>query len=120
MHLLNWVEIPVRDLERAKKFYEKILQVELTKVDLNNIKYALFPTDDPYNSGTLAQGDFYTPSEGGVTIYLDGGNDLNQILLRVADAGGQIVMEKTFLGPGVGYIGLFIDTEGNRIGLQNM
>lgn len=119
-HLINWLEIPVSDMGRAKKFYQSILQVELTEKDLGNNKYALFPTEDRYNCGALAQGEFYTPSATGVTIYLDGGNDLNQILSRVTDAGGQVILEKTFLAPEAGYIGLFIDSEGNRIGLQNI
>jgi len=119
-HMINWLEIPVLDMGRAKKFYQSILQVELAEMDLSNNKYALFPTEDRYNCGALAEGELYTPSANGVTIYLDGGNDLNRILSRVTDAGGQVILEKTFLGPEAGYIGLFIDSEGNRIGLQNM
>jgi predicted enzyme related to lactoylglutathione lyase len=119
-HAINWFEIPVLDMGRAKKFYQSILQLELTKMDLGSNKYALFPTEDRYNCGALAQGEFYKPTSNGVTIYLDGGNDLNLILTRVTDAGGQVILDKTFLGPEAGYIGLFIDSEGNRIGLQNM
>jgi predicted enzyme related to lactoylglutathione lyase len=119
-HLVNWLEIPVSDMGRAKKFYSSILQAELMEMDLGNNKYSLFPTEDRYNSGALAQGEYYKPSADGITIYLDGGEDLNQILTRVGNAGGQVILEKTFLSKEAGYIGLFIDTEGNRIGVQNM
>lgn len=119
-HIINWLEIPVLDVGRAKKFYQSILQVELIEMDLGNNKYSLFPTEDRHNCGALAQGEFYTPTANGVTIYLDGGNDLNIILSRVTEAGGQVIVDKTFLGPEAGHIGLFIDSEGNRIGLQNM
>ncbi len=52
-------------------------------------------------------------------IYLNGGDDLNRVLSRVEAAGGTVLVEKTYLSPEAGYIGLFLDTEGNRIGLQN-
>lgn len=119
-HLTNWVEIPVKNMTRAVKFYSAILGgVTLKELELGPVRYALFPSDDKYNCGALAQGDCYTPSADGIIIYLDGGKDLNQTLSRVVPAGGQVVMEKTFLADEAGYIGMFLDTEGNRIGLQN-
>ena len=39
---------------------------------------------------------------------------------RVAEAGGTVILSKTYLGPEAGYIVLFLDTEGNKIGLQTM
>ena len=119
-HLTNWIEIPVKNMKRAVKFYSTILGgVTLNEMELGPVKYALFPSDDKYNCGALAQGEYYTPSADGVVIYLNGGKDLNQILSRVVSAGGTVVMEKTFLADEAGYIGMFLDTEGNKIGLQN-
>jgi predicted enzyme related to lactoylglutathione lyase len=119
-HLINWVEIPVIDMQRAIGFYSNILGIAFNEMEIGPVKYALFPTNDRFNSGALAQGEYYKPSADGVTIYLDGGNDLGTILSKVRTAGGIVVMEKTFLSAEAGYIGLFIDSEGNRIGLQNM
>jgi uncharacterized protein len=119
-HLMNWVEIPVTNMERAMDFYSKILGITFNEMQIGPVKYALFPTEDRFNSGALAQGDYYKPSADGVTIYLDGGKDLVNILSKVATNGGMVIMEKTFLSAEAGYIGLFIDSEGNRIGLQNM
>jgi predicted enzyme related to lactoylglutathione lyase len=119
-HLINWIEIPVTDMKRAIGFYSKILEVSFNEMGIGPVKYALFPTDDRFNSGALAQGEYYKPSADGVTIYLDGDNDLDIILSKVKTAGGNVIMEKTFLSTEAGYIGLFIDSEGNRIGLQNM
>ena len=39
---------------------------------------------------------------------------------QVPNAGGQVIMEKMFMSAEAGYIGMFIDTEGNKIGLQNL
>jgi predicted enzyme related to lactoylglutathione lyase len=119
-HLINWLEIPVTDMKRAMEFYSKILGIKFIEMEIGPVKYALFPSDDRFNCGTLAQGEYYKPSTNGITIYFDGGDDLDNILSKVEASGGKVVMEKTFLSAEAGNIGLFIDSEGNRIGLQNM
>lgn len=119
-HLINWVEIPVTDMKRAIKFYADIFGgIEFYEMDMEGTKYALFPTEDKFNCGALAQGEYYKPSQDGVTVYLDGGKDLSTILSKVVEAGGTVAMEKTFMGDEAGYIGMFIDSEGNKIGLQH-
>ena len=119
-HLVNWVEIPVSDMGRAKTFYQKILGTELQTMSLGRSEYALFPSEDRFNCGALAHGEGYVPGAGGVTVYLDGGDDLDVILSKVKPAGGKVLMPKTYLSKEAGWIGLFSDTEGNRIGIQNM
>ena len=119
-HLINWVEIPVTDMQRAKSFYSTILSVELNTMEMGGNMYALFPTEDRFNCGALVQGKYYKPGSDGIVIYLDGGDDLNNILLKVNEAGGQVIMERMFLSVEAGHIGMFIDSEGNKIGLQNM
>ena len=120
-HLSNWIEIPVADMDRARAFYGKILQADLPPVmDLAGNQYSLFPSEDRFNCGALARGEGYVPSAQGVTVYLDGGDDLDHVLSRVKKAGGTVVLPKTYLGKDAGHIGLFLDTEGNRIGLQSM
>lgn len=119
-HLTNWIEIPVLKMDRAIAFYKKILNTEFTNTQIGDFQYALFPSDDRFNCGALVQGESYKPSSGGVLIYLNGGDDLNTILQKVSSAGGEVIMAKTFLSKEAGYIGFFSDTEGNRIGLQNI
>jgi uncharacterized protein len=119
-HLLNWIEIPVIKMERAKKFYSTILGITIEDMPMDGMEYAIFTTDDPYNSGALVQGEYYKPSADGVLIYLNGGEDLNGILAQVNDNGGSVMMPKTFLSDMAGHIAIFMDTEGNRIGIQSM
>ena len=119
-HLTNWIEIPVTDMKRAVSFYGKILGIEFYQMTIGNITYALFPSEDKFNCGALALGEYYKPCADGVTIYLDGGDDLNNILKKVTPAGGVVIAEKMFLSKEAGYIGMFMDTEGNKIGLQNL
>jgi uncharacterized protein len=119
-HLINWVEIPVTEIKRAVHFYTAVLGIEFQEMEMQGNKYALFPAEDKYNAGALVQGAYYRPSADGIAVYLDGGNDLSTILSKVQAAGGQVMMEKMFVSPEAGYIGMFIDSEGNRIGLQHM
>jgi len=56
----------------------------------------------------------------GTTVYLDGGNDLSIPLSRVESAGGTIILPKTNIGENRGFIALFIDTEGNKVGFHSI
>lgn len=120
-HLINWVEIPAIDIERAKKFYGAILGgMQFHDMEMQGSKYALFPVEDKFNTGALVQSEFHKPSPDGICVYLDGGQDMDNILMHVENAGGEIIMAKTNTGMEAGYVGMFIDSEGNKIGLQHM
>ncbi len=79
-HLINWVEIPVADMNRAAAFYGKILGIEFHRMAIGPLEYALFPAQDRFNCGALVRGENYKPGTQGPVIYLDGGQDLNAIL----------------------------------------
>jgi predicted enzyme related to lactoylglutathione lyase len=55
-----------------------------------------------------------------VLIYLNGNPDVQNILDKVEAAGGKISMPKTEISPEYGHMALFIDTEGNRIGIHSV
>jgi len=56
-----------------------------------------------------------TPSKTGTLIYFDGGEDLNNYLAKINDLGGEVLQEKTLIAKEIGYQGIFLDTEGNRL-----
>jgi uncharacterized protein len=118
-HLLNWIEIPVVDMKRAVSFYGEILEIALNQFTMGPIEYALFPSNDRYNCGALARGDGYVPGVEGAVVYLNGGDDLQNVLDRVAVAGGQILMPKQLVTDDIGHIAFIRDSEGNRIGLHS-
>jgi uncharacterized protein len=118
-HLLNWIEIPVADMKRAVSFYGEILEIELHQFTMGPIEYALFPSQDRHNCGALARGDGYLPGIQGPVVYLNGGNDLQDVLDRVADAGGQVLAPKQFVTDDIGYVAFIRDSEGNKIGLHS-
>lgn len=119
-HLSNWIEIPVQNMKRAVSFYGEIFEIELNAMNMGPVVYALFPTKDRFNAGALANGDGYTPGMQGPVVYLNGGDDLQDVLDRVREAGGEVLMPKQLVNKEIGYIAYFRDTEGNKIGLHSM
>lgn len=120
-NLAGWVEIPVTDMKRAKKFYESIFNVKLTAEHAGETDLAMFPfVPDGYGSGVgLAfNKKYYKPSKDGVMVYLTTPTgDLDKDLERVKKSGGKVVLPTTEIGEH-GYICAFVDSEGNRISLH--
>src|SRR5688572_5395127 len=121
---ISWFEIPATDLDRAQKFYETIFGVKLDAIDMPNIKMRMFPLDDPMNGvggAVVDSGGFHKPSiTDGPLIYLNGNPDVQKVMDKVEAAGGKIMVPKTEISPEYGYMGVFIDPEGNRIGLHSV
>ena len=122
-HAISWFEIPATDLPRAQKFYETIFNVQLIPMDLPNIQMRMFPIEERNGvGGALCKTDgFHNPSDSqGPLIYLNGNPDVQNVLDKVEAAGGKILVPKTEISPEYGYMGVFIDSEGNRIGLHSV
>jgi predicted enzyme related to lactoylglutathione lyase len=118
--LINWFEIPVTDMDRAVRFYETVLGIKFDRQDMGDMKMAIFPYPEGGTGGALCRHPMYKPAaEGGVVVYLDGGDDLALPLGRVVAAGGQVVMPKTLITPEIGYMGFFKDCEGNVVAFHS-
>src|SRR5918999_770543 len=104
---ISWFEIPATDLNRAQTFYETIFQTSLTPIDLPNIKMRMFPLEDQMGVGgaiCYSEG-FYKPSTTeGPLIYLNGNPDVQNVLDRVEQAGGTIMVPKTEISPEYGFM----------------
>jgi hypothetical protein len=122
---INWFEIPVKNFDRAKRFYEAILgapvQVMPSNPQMPPMKYGFLPFDMANGGigGGIIEAEGYEPSQKGVLIYLNGGDDLSKPLSRVENAGGKIIMPKTAIGEN-GFMAQFIDTEGNKVAFHSM
>lgn len=116
---LRWFEIPTTDLDRATAFYETTFATTLRRESCGGNPMAIFPYTCPQPGGALVAMPQLAPRDNGTLVYLDGGDDLNAVLGRIPAAGGSVVMAKTDLGKGIGHIGLFIDSEGNRVGVYS-
>lgn len=114
--LVSWVEIPVVDQQRAKAFYSTVLGAEFYDMAMGGLHYSIFPEQD----GALVRGKGYKPSQTGSLIYLNGGADLSVPLGKVTGAGGTVLLNKTFLSSEAGHIGVFLDSEGNKMAFHSM
>lgn len=117
---INWFEIPSKNFDRACAFYSTILGGEVHVTDMGgSMKMGMLPnfSQDGGVGGHISSNPDVQPSENGVMVYLNGGEDLQQTLDKVSDAGGEVVMRKT-KSPG-GHMAIFKDSEGNRIALHN-
>ena len=120
-HAVAWFDIPATDFERARAFYSAIFDFEMPSVPMGEIQMGIFLHDQMKGiGGAIVTGSGRTPSKDGSVVYLYAGDDLSVVLERVPSAGGQTLLPKTEIAPGMGYFGLFLDTEGNQVGLHSM
>jgi uncharacterized protein len=120
-NMLNWFEISVKDIKRAKSFYESIFGFKLETQNMMGMEMAFFPYEPGSGkvSGALVQGPMHKPSGDGVKVYLNGNPDLSKVLGKIEKAGGKITMPKTKIGDDIGHMAFFVDTEGNTIALHS-
>ena len=114
---ISFFEIPTTDFDRAKKFYQSILNVRIEEVEMDGTLMGLLPNNGKNVSGAIIKGDGYIPSTEGVIIYLNGGDNLQITLDKIEPSGGKIILQKTHIGPEMGFYAMFIDTEGNKLAL---
>jgi predicted enzyme related to lactoylglutathione lyase len=121
---ISWFEIAASDLNRAQKFYETIFGITMIPMDLPNIKMRMFPLGDmmtQVGGAVVDSGGFHKASAtDGPLIYLNANPDVQNVLDKVMEAGGSIMVPKTEISPEYGYMAVINDTEGNRIGLHSV
>ncbi|SIN65523.1 VOC family protein [Chitinophaga niabensis] len=118
-NLVSIIEIPVEDFSRAVAFYQAILGVSIEETEMAGVQMGLLPGDAETVNVVLAKGTDYKPTTDGAVLYLNGGNDLQSTLDKVAANGGEIIVPKTEISPEMGFFALFFDTEGNKLGLHS-
>ena len=117
---INWFEIPVRDIDRAQKFYETLLGTPLRRETMGPQTLAVFAFDEAGVGGCLVAGkEVPEPSDKGTLAYLNAQPTLDAVLARVVAAGGRITTPKVTLPGDMGVFAHIADTEGNRVGLHS-
>lgn len=119
MNAINWFEIPVKDFERANKFYATILAAELAPMQVGDSQMGVLPAGKGGLTGAIIKEEGLEPANKGIVLYLNAGDDLNDILNRVEGAGGKVLSQKTQVSPEIGFVAYFLDTEGNKLGLHS-
>jgi predicted enzyme related to lactoylglutathione lyase len=122
-HAIHWFEIPVRDLDRAQRFYETLFHRPLRREAMGpETTLAIFE----YAPGTSVGGCLYAgtkapaPTTNGTVVYLNAEPSLNAVLARLPEAGGKLLVPRTELPEGMGAFAHIEDSEGNRVGLHSM
>lgn len=118
-NVVNWFEIPVADMPRAKKFYKSLLNVELQDLPMPGMQLSSFPMvqGGEYATGALAQSENHVPSANGTTVFF-ACEDVSDQLGRVESLGGKVVVPKTSIGEH-GFIAHIMDSEGNKVALHS-
>src|SRR5438128_18955 len=118
---LNWFEISVSDINRAKAFYETIFGIKMETQNMMGMEMASFPYEPGTGkaSGALVQSSMHQPSHNGVKLYLNGNPDLSEALSKVETAGGKVLMPKTKISDDIGFMAIFTDTESNSIAMHS-
>jgi uncharacterized protein len=116
---ISMFEIPATDLGRAIDFYQSILSIKIDKMDMPGMQMGILPYENQAVTGIIIKAEGYKPSADGTTIYLNGGENLQTILDKVEKNGGKVINSKTAHADGNGFFAIFLDSEGNKLGLNS-
>ncbi len=119
-----WFEIYVDELNRAKKFYEQVLELELSELpspdDMeDDMKMLTFPMemDQDGAGGALVKMKGFEPGGNSTIVYFRS-EDCAVEEGKIKGAGGKVVKSKQSIGE-YGFIVLGSDTEGNIFGVHS-
>lgn len=122
-NVVCWFEIYVNDMERAKKFYSTVLDVELTDAppmkEMPDMQMAFFPwvENAPNANGALVKMKDSVVGAGGTLIYFQS-EDCAVEQSRVEAVGGKVLQPKFSIGEH-GFCAICSDTEGNVFGIHS-
>lgn len=117
--LISFFEIPATDFSRAVAFYETVFGIKLNLCDCGEEKMAFFPDPEIGPRGAISQAKGFNPSPDGVLISF-AVEAISEIQQRVIQTGGRVIIPSTAISAdGMGYFSVFIDSEGNKLGLHS-
>ncbi|HVQ64242.1 MAG TPA: VOC family protein, partial [Terriglobia bacterium] len=119
-HQVVWFDIPVRDLDRALRFYSAVLGTRLKKEQAGpGVAIAVLPHAEGSIGGSLVQTMDSKPSESGPLLYLNTNGRLDEALNAVESHGGKVLSAMHSIEP-FGFRAIVLDSEGNRVALHSM
>ena len=119
-HQVVWFDIPVRDFDRAVRFYSAVLGAQLKKEQAGpGAAIAVLPHPEGSIGGALVLNIDAHPSESGPLLYLNVNGRIDDALDAVERLGGKVLSAKHSIAP-FGQRAIVLDSEGNRIALHSM
>lgn len=119
-NLISIVEIAVTDFKRAVKFYRTVLDISIEEIEIEGYQMGIMANQQDTLNVILVKGIDYKSTTEGTLVYFNAGNDLQPMLDLVEQNGGKLLVPKTEISPEMGCFAIFIDTEGNKVGLHSM
>jgi uncharacterized protein len=109
-----WFEIPVTDMERARRFYQAVLQNEMEDMEGPNPMARFAARDEESVAGHIYPGK-PAPEGTGPTIHLAVAAPLEEAMERVTVNGGKLV--SPIISIPAGRFVYCLDPDGNSFGL---
>ncbi len=117
-HRFVWVDIPVRDLDRAIAFYAAVLGTEVTREGGPGFAFGLLAHGGSDVAGCLyLADDGNAPSPRGPLVYLNVEGRMAAAVRAATERGGSVVQATQAIGPH-GSRTIVLDSEGNRVALH--
>jgi predicted enzyme related to lactoylglutathione lyase len=118
-HRFVWVDIPVRELERAIAFYSAVLGSAVTREGGPGFTFGVLAHEGGEIAASLVpMGKDNAPSARGPLVYLNVDRRIAEAERMVVAHGGRVVQATQPIGAH-GYRAIVIDSEGNRIALHS-
>lgn len=112
-----WVDVPVKDLDRAIPFYAAVLGKSVQKQQFPGMEFAVIDHQDG-NGGCLVKQEAEVSSTAGILVYFNVDGRIRAAVGEVEKHGGRILQPIHNIGPH-GFRAIVIDCEGNRIALHS-
>ncbi len=95
---VGWFEIPIKEMARAKSFYEHVFTLDLEEHQTGSLLMAWFPMEEGVTgaAGSLVKGARYEPSNKGVLVYFTA-PDIDNTLARLKEKGGTVFLKRPAL-----------------------
>ena len=116
-NIITWFEIPATDFKRAVAFYNHLFGINMQTNKVNDYEMAVFPNKKGVG-GAIICGEGCVPTDKGSLLYLNAERGLDNMLIRIEEAGGRVLLGKTLINDSAGHFALFMDTEGNKLALH--
>ena len=116
---VGWFDIHVADFDRTKQFYQTVFNVQFVDLPVEWGKQAVSPfnPEHPNISGALVEKTDMKPGANTTVVYFET-EDCASEEQKIEKADGKVVQPKMHIGE-FGYVSIFIDSEGNTVGLHS-
>ena len=115
-----WVDIPVRDLDRAIAFYSAVCGHPVDRIGGPGFTFGLFKHEGNQVGGCLVEAEgLAQPSLNGPLVYLDASGRLDLAVAAAERGGGKVLQPRHSIAPN-GWRAIIADSEGNRVALHSM